>query len=244
MLRLQAISIFLDIATDALRKFLAPTSSQSSIHADLFPPAPLLVVSIPMRLLWRVRIKFGQKLGLGAFLSLSICMAVVSAIRMGGERYKGNYDFSWLFFWLEVEACIAVSVVSLTAFPAVFVTRTGSRPSGGGGGGGRSGGSGPPAKPWYSSSIGKIRNNREKIHSTDDITGISQHDSKWPTYPSAIASGTGRGGKPSDTTLGEDGEEEEIPLGLDAQPQGQQDVQLEKLSPRNDSMDARGLDQV
>lgn len=159
-------------------------------------------------------------------------MAVVSAIRVGGERYKGNYDFSWLFFWLEVEACIAVSVVSLTAFPAVFVTRKASRPSGGGGG------SGPPAKPWYSSSIGKMRH-REKICSTDDITGISQDASKWPTYPSAIASGTGRG-KASDTTLGD----EEIPLGLDAQPQGQQDVALEKMTPRNDSVDTRGHDQV
>ena len=162
-------------------------------------------------------------------------MAVVSAIRVGGERYKGNYDFSWLFFWLQVEACIAVSVVSLTAFPAVFVTRKASRPSGGGGS------SGPPAKPWYSSSIGKKRN-REKIGSTEDITGISQHSSKWPTYPSAIASGIGRG-KPSDTTLGDDGEEE-MPLGLDAQPQGQQDVPLEKLTPRNDSIDTRGHDQV
>ena len=182
-----------------------------------------------------MRIKLDQKLGLGAFLSLSICMVVVSAIRVGGERHKGNYDFSWLFFWLEAEACIAVSVVSLTAFPAVFVTRAASRPSGGAGSGGQ------PAKPWYSSSIGKMRK-REKIHSTDDVTGISQHSSKWPTYPPAIANSTGRGG-PSDTTLGEDGEDE-IPLGQDAQPQGLQDVPLEKLARSNDSTDTRGLDQV
>lgn len=236
MLRLQAISIFLDIATDFLRKFLTPRFFRRPASADLFLSLCLQVVSIPIRLLWRVRIKLGQKIGLGAFLSLSICMAVVSAIRVGGEQHKGNYDFSWLFFWLEVEACIAVAVVSLTAFPAVFVTRSASRPSGGG-----VGGSGPPAKPWYPSSMGKSRT-REKIRSTDDVTDRSQHSSKWPTYPSATANSTGRG-KPSDSTLGDDGEEE-IPLGQDAQPQGQQDIPLEKLTPRNDSIDTRGHEQV
>lgn len=161
-------------------------------------------------------------------------MAAVSAIRIGGERYKGNIDFPWLFFWLEVEACVAVSVVSLTAFPAVFVTRSSSRPRISGGGGG----SGPPANPWHSTSIGKMRN-REKIRSTDDITGTR---SQWPTYPSAIGRGSGRAG-PSDTTLGVDGEEE-IPLGQDAQPQGQQDVPLEKLTRRDHSTDTRVHDQV
>lgn len=163
-------------------------------------------------------------------------MAVVSAIRVGGERHRGNYDFSWLFFWLEVEACIAVTVISLTAFPAVFVSRTSSRPSGGNGGGGDQ-----AVKPWYSSSMGKPRN-REKIGSMDDITGTSDHVSKWPTYPSAVAGGTGRGER-SDKMSGDDGEEE-MPLGQDAQPQGQQDVPLEKLSRRDHSTDTMGHDQV
>lgn len=135
-------------------------------------------------------------------------MAVVSAIRVGGEEHKGNYDFTWIFFWLEVEACIVVAVVSLTAFLAIFKTRSASRPSGG---------NGPPAKPWHSSSIGKMRN-REKIHSTDDFTGTSST----------------RRGQPSDITLGDD-VEEAMPLGQDAQPQGQQDVHMEKLTPRNGS---------
>lgn len=145
-------------------------------------------------------------------------MAVVSAIRVGGERYGGNYDFSWLFFWLELEACIAVSVMSLTAFPAVFVSRASSRPSGG---------PDRPVQAWYSSSMGRPRN-REKIRSTDDIIDKS-HTSKWPTYPPMVASGTGRGGGGGRTGR-TDTTEEKMPPGQDAQPQGQQDMPLEQMA--------------
>ena len=185
-----------------------------------------------MWILWRVRLKLRQKVGLGVFFSLSTCMAVVSAIRLGGERYHGNYDFSWRFFWIEVEVCTAVSVVSLTAFPAVFVSRKSSRPRGG---------HNQSGKPWYPSTIGKPRN-RDKIRFTDDLTGMSQYMSKWPTYPLPIASNTGRGGR-TDTTLRSDGEEE-IPPGQTAQPQGQQDVPLERLTRRDHGTDTTSHEQV
>lgn len=158
-------------------------------------------------------------------------MAIVSAIRVGGEQYRGNYDFTWLFFWLEVEACIAVSVISLTAFPAVFVSNA-SR---------RSGGRAPNAhRGYYSSSMGKPRRGK-KIPSTDDSTEASL-TSEWPTYPPTAAGGGRRTGR-TDTKV-RDEAEEEMPLGQHAQPGGQQDVRLQGLARGNPSTDTIGPDRV
>lgn len=152
-------------------------------------------------------------------------MAIVSIIRVGGQKFHGTYDFSWRFFWLEVESCIAVSVISLTAFPAVFMSNTTRR-------------SGPrdlKATPWYSSSMGKPRN-RKKISSTDDITEdtISQ---ELPQYPSAAAT-RGRSGRMDSVT--EDDLEEKMPLGQHAQPEGQRDPSWEKISMGGDERHLHG----
>ena len=79
------------------------------------------VLVIPVWLLWRVQIKFGQKLGLATFLCLSICMIIIAIIRVSGLRYHGKFDNSWIFMWQQLEACIAVTMLSLTAFRSVFV---------------------------------------------------------------------------------------------------------------------------
>ena len=79
------------------------------------------VLVIPVWLLWRVQIKFGQKLGLATFLCLSICMIIIAIVRVSGIHYRGRFDNTWIFMWQQVEACIAVTMLSLTAFRSVFV---------------------------------------------------------------------------------------------------------------------------
>ena len=82
---------------------------------------------IPVSLLWRVQMKPRQKFGLAAFLCLSICMIVVAIIRVSGLHYHGKFDNTWIFLWQQVESCVAVTMLSLTAFRSFFVA---SRPSG------------------------------------------------------------------------------------------------------------------
>ena len=82
----------------------------------------LSVVSIPTSMLWQVRMKTTQKLGIGAFLCLSFCMIVVACIRFSGLRRRRISIDVWQYFWLEVEACVAVCMISLTAFRAVFAS--------------------------------------------------------------------------------------------------------------------------
>ena len=75
---------------------------------------------IPVTLLWRVRIKPSQKIGLGAFLCLSIGMILMAITRAAGFRFHGKFDDTWVSIWQHLEACVAVMMLSLTAFRSIF----------------------------------------------------------------------------------------------------------------------------
>lgn len=80
------------------------------------------VISIPVLLLWNVRIELRRKLALGGILCLSICTIVISIIRLaGGGTSNGAIDTAWVLFWYDLEAAIAIIIVSVTAFRALFV---------------------------------------------------------------------------------------------------------------------------
>ncbi len=67
-----------------------------------------------------------QQLGLGIFLCLSVMMTVIAIIRISGYRFNGiglsgSIDPTWAFFWLYLEACVAVIMASATAFRSLFI---------------------------------------------------------------------------------------------------------------------------
>ena len=119
------------------------------------------VLMIPVCLLWRVQIKVRQKFGLAAFLCLSICMIIMAIVRVSGIHYRGKFDNAWIFMWQQVEACIAVTMLSLTAFRSVFVA---SKPSL----------NNKKASPWVPSTgrlLGKHRKSRTADQQClDDLT--------------------------------------------------------------------------
>lgn len=89
-----------------------------------------LVVSIPIILLWRVRINLRQKIGLSVLLCLSLVMAVIAIARMSGINLKsGVVDIVWLAFWQQQESSIAVIMISISAFRSLFVARASNGPS-------------------------------------------------------------------------------------------------------------------
>lgn len=72
---------------------------------------------VPVLLLREAKIKRRQKILIGFFLSLSICMIIISLVQVSGARiHKDVLDLQWLVFWNEVEATIATIMVSVTAF--------------------------------------------------------------------------------------------------------------------------------
>lgn len=132
----------------------------------------LMIVAIPICLLWSVRIKSRQKLIIGIFLSLNLFMTFTAAVRVSGLNDQGKFDLIWLYVWQHIEACVAVMMISLTAFRSVFI---GSQSSGAQ--------REPANKPWYSSTVAAIRRKRA-LDQTDEETTLG-----LPTVPSATLTG-------------------------------------------------------
>jgi len=131
-----------------------------------------MIIFIPIRLLWAVRIKPRQKFFLGIFLSLNLFMAITAAVRVSGLKFHGTFDEVWLFLWQQIEACVAVAMISLTAFRSVFVASASSRARKEG-----------ARKPWYSSTVEVIKRRRQQ-RDEDAMRGL-------PTIPSATLTGMG-----------------------------------------------------
>ena len=83
----------------------------------------LLVLSLPVSILWKVRISVRQKIGLAFSLCLSGVMIIVTIIRIAGMRQRGSgsVDIVWVAFWQQQECSIAVLMVSVSAFRSLFV---------------------------------------------------------------------------------------------------------------------------
>ena len=119
-----------------------------------------------MRVLWLVRMRLGQKLGIGVFLTLSTVIVMIACIRIIGFNLL-SHEYSWHLFWLQVEGSVAVIMVSFTAFRSFFASQ-GSEDRG------------RKARPWYSSKVAKLR--RHKISLGDDDL------QKLPPIPTATMS--------------------------------------------------------
>lgn len=132
----------------------------------------MLIISLSFCLLWKVRIKPRQKFFLGVFLSLNIFIAIIAYVRVSGLEINATFDEIWLFVWQQIEACVAVAMLSGTAFRSVFVSSTSARA-------GRDEG----RTPWYSSTVEKIRS-RKKQRSSDEEGVLG-----WPSIPSATLTG-------------------------------------------------------
>lgn len=132
------------------------------------------VLIIPLWLLWRVQISRKQKLGLAGSLCLSVCMIIMAIARVSGIHYRDKFDNAWIVMWQQIEACVAVAMLSVTAFRSVFVA---SRPNV----------KNHKASPWVPSTrrlIGKSKKHNHGDHRRLDdlsvpsatITGLSRLD--------------------------------------------------------------------
>lgn len=116
---------------ESVSHYICPALTFPILGADFYHP----VIVIPILLLWRVQIKLQQKLALGFSLCLSIIMIITAIVQISGIHAPANtIDVVWEIFWQLMEACIAVIMVSLTAFRSLFVAHG-------------SGAKSPPKKP-------------------------------------------------------------------------------------------------
>ena len=95
-------------------------------------------------------------------------MIVITCIRSLGVQ-KGDVTVTidiWQVFWMHIETCAAVCMVSLTAFRSVFASQASNH-------------KGANIRPWYSSTVAKIRRRRQQDHDLGTL----------PAIPSATLSG-------------------------------------------------------
>ena len=109
-LAVEATTISFDIITDLMSKLIFPVPVRALTS---------LVLIIPPWLLWKVKISLRQKIGIGSFLCLSLIMIIIAITRI--SRVHAS-DFNiWAIFLQQVEACIAVLMLSLTAVRTLYV---------------------------------------------------------------------------------------------------------------------------
>lgn len=88
----------------------------------------IVVLIIPIHIVWQIQINLRQKLILGTTLGLSIFMIIIAIVRI--SRFQGELaglDVSWIIFWQQVEASIAIIMVSVSAFRSFCVARESQR---------------------------------------------------------------------------------------------------------------------
>lgn len=114
-------------------------------------------------------------------------MSFVACVRVTGLGVDQPYDVIWADFWLQIEACVGILMVSITAFRTIFVinaTKANQE---------------RVARPWYSSTVERLRGRRQPNLGDPEV-------GRLPTIPPAAMTSIrtfNAGGK--DVTEGCDG---------------------------------------
>ncbi|MCJ1263648.1 hypothetical protein MMC22_003518 [Lobaria immixta] len=92
-----------------------------SMAADI--GTDVLVISIPISLLWKTRFDIGQKLSIGITLCLSVVMIAICLARgASATTIEAQQIPIWNNFWIQIESCVSVMMVCITAFRTLVVS--------------------------------------------------------------------------------------------------------------------------
>lgn len=80
----------------------------------------LAILSIPIRMLWKVRMGIRRKLALGGIFCLVMITMAVAIVRFAVVYGHAQPEESWLYFWNTVENTIAIIIACLASFRALF----------------------------------------------------------------------------------------------------------------------------
>ncbi|KAL8883856.1 MAG: hypothetical protein Q9192_006980 [Flavoplaca navasiana] len=81
----------------------------------------LLILFIPIKLIWKVQIKWTQKVPLVLSLCLTGIMILVTITRIAGIYFHGQIDIVWESYFLIVAAEVGVILASISTYRALFV---------------------------------------------------------------------------------------------------------------------------
>ncbi|KAF2233027.1 hypothetical protein EV356DRAFT_449217, partial [Viridothelium virens] len=93
----------------------------SQMVLDIF--GDFMILIIPAYLIWRIRIRWTQKVALACSLCLTIVTIVFTVVRAVGMQYHGKLDAIWVNFWQLTAAEVGIILTAITAFRVLFVAR-------------------------------------------------------------------------------------------------------------------------
>ncbi|MCJ1262604.1 hypothetical protein MMC22_002474 [Lobaria immixta] len=80
------------------------------------------IITIPILMLWNVRISWKKKLALMSIFSLTVIVIIVSIVRVTVVNTKNSTpDQSWMFMWSNIEVAVSIVVSCLASFRQLFV---------------------------------------------------------------------------------------------------------------------------
>lgn len=106
----------LDLVGDFLSKYIQSSNGSMMLIQKQ-------VLFIPIRLIWKIQIKWNQKAILALSLCLTILMIIVTITRVSGIKLDGKVDQVWESYWLILSAEVGIILTAITAFRAFFVSR-------------------------------------------------------------------------------------------------------------------------
>ena len=106
--------IVVDIVGDLMSKQLRSFSKRSLSQA--------LVLYIPCRLIWKVKIRLARELALASCLCLTVVVMVCTVMRITGLSYYKSVDAVWETFWQYVSASVGLCLTSVAAFRSLFIS--------------------------------------------------------------------------------------------------------------------------
>ena len=166
-----AILVAFDIITDLAGTF-PPFSSLFRRVNQIWAKPTNPVISIPVLILRQVQIKLRTKFLLTLSLCLSFVMIIVTIIRASGLHAEGEdaIDTVWEIHWQWIECCVAVTMVSLTAFRSFFIQHSSRNQS-------------PQKRPWYQGVKAAL--------TVSKTTSKKEHEKirDWPHIPGGTMTG-------------------------------------------------------
>lgn len=106
--------------TDCLSKS-RPSSSYLRLHSFNIG----IVISIPILMLWNVRIPLRQKSILIGIFSVTVVVIIVAIIRVAMiNDGNGNIDLSWLLFWSNVEVSTCMYPPPTYSYTSIHTTKS------------------------------------------------------------------------------------------------------------------------
>ncbi|KAJ5793386.1 uncharacterized protein N7503_009364 [Penicillium pulvis] len=88
-----------------------------------------LILAIPINVIWKIQVRWGQKIFLSFSLCLTVIMIILSIIRVCGLVYHDLVDTVWETYWQFLSAEIGVFLASAVSFRSLFVSRNRSNAS-------------------------------------------------------------------------------------------------------------------